>query len=121
MRILVINDNAGLLMTCEHALKARGHDVETTTDASHVSAEVTRFQPNAIVLDWRLLDRTGGQVLDELQGSFTSPPPVLVMSSLDEVKPEALRRGARAFLRKPFTADALGVAVETLVPGAAIE
>ncbi len=115
MRILVINDNDGLLMLCRLALESRGHDVETTTEANAVSAEVARFKPDAIVLDWRLKDRTGGQVLQELQSAFPSPPPVLVMSSLDQVEPEAKRRGAQAFLRKPFTDDALLKAVEMLV------
>ena len=115
MRIYVINDNAELVTLCQMALEARGHEVETTIDASAVSAAVTRFQPDAIVLDWRLRDRTGGQVLQELQSTFHSPPPVLVMSSLDQVAPEAKRRGAQAFLRKPFTEEALVNAVEALV------
>jgi FixJ family two-component response regulator len=42
---------------------------------------------------------------------------VLVMSSLDLVESEAMRRGARAFLRKPFTDEALVAAVEALVDG----
>jgi DNA-binding response OmpR family regulator len=62
-----------------------------------------------------LHDRTGGQVLQELQATFHSPPPVLVMSSLELVEPEAKRRGAQAFLRKPFTDEALVAAVEALV------
>ena len=115
MRILVINDNAGLLNLCQMALESRGYEVETTVDASAVSITVMSFQPDAIVLDWRLQDRTGGQVLQELQSTFRSPPPVLVMSSLDQVEPEAKRRGAQAFLRKPFTDDALLKAVEMLV------
>ena len=117
MRILVINDNAGLLNLCQMALESRGYEVETTVDASAVSITVMSFQPDAIVLDWRLQDRTGGQVLQELQSTFHSPPPVLVMSSLDQVEPEAKRRGAQAFLRKPFTDEALVAAVEALVLG----
>ena len=117
MRIYVINDNEELVALCQMALEALGHEVETTTDASAVSAAVTRFQPDAIVLDWRLRDRTGGQVLQELQSTFHSPPPVLVMSSLDQVAPEAKRRGAQAFLRKPFTEETLVNAVEALVRG----
>jgi DNA-binding response OmpR family regulator len=91
--------------------------VETTTDANAVGAAVARVEPDAILLDWMLRDRTGGQVLQELQSTFKSPPPVLVMSSLDLVEPEAMRRGATAFLRKPFTDDALIAAVEALVGG----
>jgi two-component system OmpR family response regulator len=117
MRIFVINDNAALVALCEMALESRGHEVETTIDATAVSAAVTRFQPDAIVLDWVLHDRTGGQVLQELHATFHSPPPVLVMSSLDQVEPEAIRCGAQAFLRKPFTDEALVAAVEALVGG----
>ena len=117
MRIYVINDNAELVTLCQMVLEARGHEVETTTDASAVSAAVTRFQPDAIVLDWMLHDRTGGQVLQELQSTVLSPPPVLVMLSLDVVGPEAQRRGAMAFLRGPSTDEALIAAVEALVGG----
>ena len=113
MRILVINDNADLLELCQHVLESRGHEVETTTDASAVTATVTRFQPDAIVLDWILEDRTGGDVLDELQRGL-SMPPVLVMSSRDDVELDAKRRGARAFLRKPFVDSELVAAVEAL-------
>lgn len=117
MRIFVINDDENLVTLCQMILESRGHEVETTTDASAVSAVVRRFQPDAIVLDWRLRDRTGGQVLQDLQGTFHSPPPVLVMSSLVQIDAEAKRRGAQAFLRKPFTEDALVTAVEKLVLG----
>jgi two-component system OmpR family response regulator len=117
MRIYVINDKAAFVALCEMALESRGHEVETTIDASAVSAAVTRFQPDAIVLDWMLPDRTGGQVLQELQATFHSPPPVLVMSSLDLVEQEAKRCGAHAFPRKPFTDEALVAAVEALVGG----
>lgn len=114
MRILVINDQEDLVTLCQCALEARAHEVETTTDASAVSSAVIRFQPDAIVLDWMLKDRTGGDVLDELQRTFATPPPVLVMSSLHHLEVEAKRRGAKAFLRKPFTDDDLVAAVEGL-------
>ena len=114
MRILVINDNAEFLALCQHVLESRGHEVEATTEASAVSAAVTRFGPDAIVLDWVLEDRTGGDVLEELQRSLAPLPPVLVMSSLDHVEREAKRLGARAFLRKPFMEGELVAAVEAL-------
>jgi two-component system, OmpR family, response regulator len=113
VRILVINDNADLVALCQQVLESRGHEVETTTDAVAVSAAVSRFRPDAIVLDWMLEDRTGGDVLEELQRGL-APPPVLVISSLDHVELEAKRLGARAFLRKPFVEGDLVAAVEAL-------
>ena len=116
MRILVINDNADFLALCRHMLESRGHEVEATTEASTVSAAVTRFEPDAIVLDWMLEDRTGGDVLEQLQRSLAPLPPVLVMSSLD-IEREAKRLGAQAFLRKPFLGEELETVIKALVQG----
>ena len=117
MKVYVLNDNAGFLVVCRLALEARGHLVETSCDDTMIRADVLRFQPNVIILDWRLQYRTGGQVLQELQTHVSSLPPVLAISSLDSIEVEALRCGAQAFLRKPFTDVALVNAVEALASG----
>ena len=88
MKVYVLNDNSGFLMVCRVALEARGHVVETSCDDTMIRADVPRFQPDVIVLDWRLQYRTGGQVLQELQAYFSELPPVLVISSLESIEAE---------------------------------
>jgi len=115
-RILLINDEPDLLDVCKMALEIAGHTVATLTESREVLAVTRHLHPDLIGLDWVLSDSTGEEVLHDLKSTpDTRSTPVLVISALEGLGPEAKRLGAAGFLPKPFRAEELIRAVNELL------
>jgi two-component system nitrogen regulation response regulator NtrX len=106
--VLVIDDEEFVRKVCVEMLHTRGH---RTVEAANVSEGLTLFgrcRPSAVLLDMRLPDGTGIDVLRELQRQSPGTP-VVVISGLGSVNDavEAMRVGATDFLQKPVSRERL--------------
>ena len=100
--ILVIDDDDLIRKLCVELLQSRGH---RTVAAASVGEGLRLFadaRPRAVLLDLRLPDGTGIDVLRELQRKAPATP-VVVISGVGSVTDavEAMRAGASDFLEKP--------------------
>jgi two-component system, OmpR family, KDP operon response regulator KdpE len=106
-RVLVVEDEPGLLRTLEITLRARGYQVASSTDARAALAEAARRPPDAVLLDLGLPDLDGTEVIQHLRA--WSAVPVLVLSgrggSGDKIG--ALDAGADDYVTKPFAMEEL--------------
>jgi two-component system phosphate regulon response regulator PhoB len=115
-RILLVNDEPDLMDVCKMALEIAGHTVVTLIDASEALELAIRFQPELIGLDWVMPEMSGEDVLLQLRATpETRSIPVLVISALEGLEPEARRLGAVGFLPKPFRAEELNRAVNNVL------
>ncbi len=105
MRILVCDDNADIRELLTSVLEGEGHEVLCTGDGREVLAEVGRFAPDLILLDIRMPDFDGLEVLKALRLLGRPLPPVVAVSAktLDEDRRAAVEAGASAYLLKPFS------------------
>jgi len=106
--VLVIDDEEFVRKVCVEMLRTRGH---RTVEAANVSEGLLLFgrcRPSAVLLDMRLPDGTGIDVLRELQRQSPGTP-VVVISGLGSVNDavEAMRVGATDFLQKPVSRERL--------------
>jgi CheY-like chemotaxis protein len=103
--LLYIEDNESNISLVEALLKRRPqielHVAMTGRDG--IQAAIDK-QPGLILLDNRLPDATGGEILRELaSATATAAIPVVVLSSdSDEVIEELLAGGAAESVAKPF-------------------
>src|SRR6185295_6966859 len=102
--ILVIDDDDAVRKTCVELLKARGHD---TLAAASVGEGLRLFgnrRPAAVILELKLPDGTGIDVLRELQRQAPGLP-VIVISGYGSVTEavEAMKVGAAEFIEKPVS------------------
>ncbi len=116
--VLVIDDDSALRQICLEMLNARGY---RTLGAASVGEGLRAFgerTPAAVLLDLKLPDGTGLDVLRELQRR--SPvTPVVVISGYGHVEDavEAMRLGAAEYLEKPVARERLyEVLDKTLAP-----
>jgi two-component system nitrogen regulation response regulator NtrX len=116
--VLVIDDDSALRQICLDMLAARGY---RTLGAASVGEGLRTFgerRPAAVLLDLKLPDGTGLDVLRELQRR--SPvTPVVVISGYGKVEDavEAMRLGAAEYLEKPVAQERLyEVLDKTLAP-----
>jgi DNA-binding NtrC family response regulator len=120
-RILVADDQADVLQALRLLLKAEGCDIETATSPAGVLAAVDAREFDVALIDLNYTrDTTSGEeglsLLSKLQ-QLDTPMPVVVMTAWGTVDlaVEAMRRGARDFIQKPWDNERVLAVVRTQV------
>jgi YesN/AraC family two-component response regulator len=99
--ILVVDDDAGVREAIEAALATR-YEVHTAPTAAAALDALAMDQFDLILLDYRLPDLTGTSILHTIKRFFPSTLVILMTGfGTEDVAVEALRGGARDYIRKP--------------------
>ena len=118
-RILIVDDEPVNVDLLRRLLERAGFSrIESTNDSRHALDLYVKFRPDLILLDLHMPHRDGLQVMDELnQIAEASYLPILMLTGDDtpEAKREALSRGAKDFLNKPFHSDEVLLRIGTLL------
>jgi putative two-component system response regulator len=104
-KILVVDDDAAIVMILEDLLSAAGFTtVRSTTDARQVFRLYQEWQPDLILLDIHMAYLDGFEVMAQLKPVEQDYLPILVLTgdTMPEVRQRALEVGAKDFLHKPF-------------------
>jgi DNA-binding response OmpR family regulator len=104
-RVLLVDDHPKLMRFIEVALKLHGFEVATAVSGQQGLAEIRSAEPDIVLLDIRMPEMDGFEVLQRLR-QF-SQLPVIAYSATPEYSAEALKCGASVFLAKPFDIDRL--------------
>ena len=120
-RILLADDQADVLQALRLLLKAEGCDIDTATSPAGVLAAVEARDFDVALIDLNYTrDTTSGleglSLLSKLQ-TLDTPMPVVVMTAWGtvELAVEAMRRGARDFIQKPWDNERVLAVVRTQV------
>jgi len=112
-KILLVDDDPGLLRLLSIRLRAEGYDVEAVESAHDALATVNRFSPDLVITDLRMDKMDGIGLLKELQ--TRSPGLRVVIITAHGTIPDAVtatQHGAFGFLTKPIDKDELLSLVE---------
>ena len=112
-RILLVDDDPGLLRLLSIRLRAEGYTVEAVQSAAAALATVATFRPGLVITDLRMDHMDGIELLEELQRQWPGLRVILVTAHgtiPDAVK--ATQSGAYGFLTKPIEKDELLLQVE---------
>jgi DNA-binding NtrC family response regulator len=117
--VLVADDQVDILDALRLLLTGEGHDVVTVTSPGELLREIERSDVDVALIDLNYArDTTSGQegfeLLDRIKAADPGLP-VLVMTGWSSVAGavEAMRRGARDYIEKPWDNDKLVAAVQT--------
>ena len=115
-RILIVDDDAELRHLVRMTLPSEGFDIVEAHDGADALEQIRVRVPDLVVLDWKMPERSGSAVLDELQTSHPDLP-VIVLTAERGTSHKALARalGARTYLTKPFSPLELLAKVEALL------
>ena len=104
MRILIIEDEAGLTKVLTHNLQREGYDVLSAKDGRDGLQQALLHLPNLIILDLMLPELRGEDVLQQLRADERSKAiPVIILSAKSEEvdQVEAFSLGCDDYVVKP--------------------
>jgi len=112
-RILVIDDDPAIGLSCKRCLEPAGHTVDLATEPMVGLGMGLTGVFDVVLVDLALPGIDGLSILRRLREAGT-PCEVVVITGFATVKSavEALKAGAADYLSKPFTPDELRAAVE---------
>lgn len=103
-RILVVDDDEGLLVLMAGALRAEGHAVTVAGSGAAMLAEMRREKPALLLLDLKLKDMHGRALLQRLEAEGLHVPFIVITGQGDEkVAVEMMRQGALDYVTKTTT------------------
>lgn len=106
-RVLVVDDEPGLVVSMRINLSARGYEVVTARDGRSALDAAAKTRPDVVLLDLGLPDLDGVTVIEGLRGWTTVPVIVLSARHASTEKVRALDAGADDYVTKPFGMDEL--------------
>ncbi|MCH7831132.1 MAG: sigma 54-interacting transcriptional regulator [Proteobacteria bacterium] len=112
-KILLVDDDPGLLRLLSIRLRAEGYDVKAVESAQKALGTLHRFRPDLVITDLRMDKMDGIGLLKELQ--TRSPGLRVVIITAHGTIPDAVtatQHGAFGFLTKPIEKDELMSLVE---------
>jgi putative two-component system response regulator len=118
-RILIVDDESANVELLKRVLDRAGFArVESTCDPREAADLFLKQQPDLILLDLHMPHMDGLTVMDRLnQLAEASYLPILILTGdlAPEARREALSRGAKDFVNKPFHSDEVLLRIRTLL------
>src|SRR5215470_553599 len=113
-RILVVDDEAGMLRSVERVL-GQDYTVASTRSSREAVVVARAFKPDLAILDIQMPEMDGFQLMEELQALDPELDVILMTGSIHELDAKlirAIRKDAFYFLQKPFDRGVLLSLVE---------
>lgn len=120
-KVLVCDDENGLRQVLVNLLKPMGYTVFQAEDGNQAITTIRSESPDLLLLDMRLPDMDGLEILAEAKKIHPSMP-VVMLSGFGDVETAvgAIKKGAYDYLSKPFRVDDVrSVVKKALEAGAA--
>jgi len=107
-RILIVDDNRGLLESLIELLERQGYWPEPADDLGLARTLYSRQRPDLVLLDCDVRGGDGLELMDDFRREPPAPP-VIVMTARNDVHTSTRCRqlGARSLLNKPFPMEQL--------------
>ena len=117
-RVLVIDDDPGILNLVDTALNKRGYDVFTAANGTEGLNRIQDTKPDIVILDKVMPDIDGFEVARRLrrEPDFAHVP-IVILTGASQLgdKLDAFNAGADDYLTKPFEVDELAARLAALL------
>ena len=119
-KILIVDDEPGIVRLLSMRLKAKGYEVFEAFDGLECVKIAEEEVPDLILLDIKMPVMSGIAAFEKLiQLDITKEIPVIFMTAYPrlELKNQALKMGAKGFISKPFISKDLELMIERVING----
>lgn len=115
-KILVVDDDPNIGDVIEQYFDGPEYEVYTMLEGEKVPEVVSKTEPDLILLDLKLPDVYGMDILKDLKKRDFQVPVVIITGNVSAgVAVEAMKEGAYEYLPKPFSLEELGRLVDKLL------
>jgi DNA-binding response OmpR family regulator len=104
--VLVVDDEANILMSLEYLMRKAGYDVRVARDGEQALAEVAKAPPDLVLLDVMMPKRNGFEVCEAIRANpqWKGVRVVLLTAKGRDIEREkGLALGADDYITKPFS------------------
>lgn len=112
-KILVVEDDPGILTFLRTTLAAAGYDTLLVTSGTRALELIASHCPDCVLLDLGLPDMDGNEIIRSMRKWTRMPIVVISARSMEEDKALALDLGADDYITKPFGAVELLARIRT--------
>jgi len=115
-RIFLVDDDELINSMLSRMLKSSGYEIRTSTSAIDVVSKIKSWSADIVLLDIRIGDRSGIDVLTELVKQEI-PAQVVMLTADDtaESAVKAMKLGAADYLTKPFNIDEVKIVLQNIM------
>jgi DNA-binding response OmpR family regulator len=107
-RILVLDDNMDILEVVHEVLTYEQFEVNSTSDSKSIVSVAEEYNPDLIILDYKLLDDNGGEICRLFKShKHLHRVPVIIFSAYTAHNMDFYSFGCDAVIAKPFDLDNL--------------
>lgn len=108
MHILIVEDEAGIVIFLQQGLEEEGYKISTASDGLKAIELIQKEKFDLILLDWMLPKMTGLEVCKSIR-TKDKYTPIIFLTAKDTVQDtiEGLKAGANDYIKKPFNFDEL--------------
>jgi DNA-binding response OmpR family regulator len=115
-RILVLDDNQDILEIVHETLSYEKFEVKSTSSSDAVIPLVEQFEPDLVILDYRVAGLNGGELCKQIKGHPRfSNIPVIIFSAYINHNDELFAYGCDEIINKPFNLTELVEKVNNLI------
>ena len=117
-KVLVVEDEAGLVALLTYNLEKEGFDVVSVMDGALVFDTVLKEKPDVILMDWMLPNVSGVDLCKSIRENVAMKdiPIIMVTARAEEAdKVQGLSFGADDYMTKPFSMPELFARVKALL------
>ncbi|MFQ6078479.1 MAG: sigma-54-dependent transcriptional regulator, partial [Thermodesulfobacteriota bacterium] len=115
-RVFVLDDDELIVSMLSRALGNEGYEVRTETTAHDVVNKIESWSPDVVLLDIKLPDRDGMDILQELMSKEIKTQVVMLTADdTAETAVKAMKLGAVDYLTKPFHIDEVKIVIGNLI------
>ncbi|HEX5845462.1 MAG TPA: response regulator [Rhodoplanes sp.] len=105
-RVLVVDDEANILLSLEFLMKKAGYEVRTARDGEEALAEMRKARPDLVLLDVMMPKRNGFHVCEMIRANPEWKDVRVIMLTAkgrDVEREKGLAVGADDYITKPFS------------------
>ncbi|QHS55491.1 response regulator [Mucilaginibacter sp. 14171R-50] len=115
-RILVLDDNQDILDIVHETLTYENFEVKSTGESKNVMPLLEDFNPNLVILDYRVAGTNGGELCRNIKAHPKfSDVPVIIFSAYVNREADLYAYGCDAIINKPFDLTELVEKVNNLI------
>ena len=115
-RIYLVDDDELIISMLSRVLKNGGYEVRTANTADGVVSKIKSWSPAVVLLDIRIADKSGIDVLkDIVDQAITTQVVMLTADDTAETAVKAMKLGAADYLTKPFNVDEVTIVLNNII------